>query len=168
MVGKRLQSLYTCTLSLSFMHTCHYRPQLWIRKLKTLTTELHLRYTITCKGTHKHHHPPPPPPPPPHTLIHTGCSVTDSDGVSEGGVNQVPCGRDILHSNHHTITDIWSIKTHEMITASIIAMAPSQFIPDYFLRYWFLIITTEQPNKFIYFLQKVIFLLSSFYPCSLS
>lgn len=69
-----------------------------------------------------------------YTLICPGCQITNSDGVSEGGVHQVPCRRDLLHSNHHIITDIRSIKTYEVINASIIAIATSQIIPNLFLK----------------------------------
>jgi hypothetical protein len=49
-----------------------------------------------------------------HNVMYPGCSASYSDGVSEGGVDQVPCGRHLLHSNHHTLTDIRPIKTHEI------------------------------------------------------
>ena len=127
-----------------------------------LTTELHLRYfTINYHGKKA-------------VIIEgsytpTGCSASYSDGVPESGVNQVSGWRHILHSNHHTITYIWPIKTHEIIirpatmpSKSLIIIIP--FAPRLFL---LLCINTcimiSQTNA-LFIDTKSDTLLSSFYP----
>ncbi len=96
-------------------------------------------------------------------IIYPGCPASYSDGVSEGRVDQVPCGRHLLHSNHHSLADIWPIKTHEIsrpatMSSKIISNTP--FPPQV---YFYCYDNVSQTNA-VFIDTKSDTLLSSFYP----